>query len=79
MTEEEKLVNEFFEGFRIEEIEAKYYTCLIEQNRVRREFNYTYQALNTTNTTLKDELFPEWELSVLNVTSIVSDEFTDSW
>ena len=42
LTEEEKLVNEFFEGFRIEEIEAKYYTCLIEQNRVRREFNYTF-------------------------------------
>ena len=46
---------------------------------MRREFNYTFQALNTTNTTLRDELFPEWELSVLNVTSIVSDEFTDSW
>ena len=34
--ETELLVNEFLKGFRIEDINPKFFTCLLEQNRLRQ-------------------------------------------
>ena len=34
--ETELLWNEFLKGFRIETINPKFYTCLLEQNRMRK-------------------------------------------
>ena len=44
LNENELYINEFFKGFRIEEINNRFYTCLWEQSRSRREFNYTINA-----------------------------------
>ena len=44
LSEDELYVNEFLKGFRMEDINSRFYNCLWEQNRIRRQFNYTLQA-----------------------------------
>ena len=44
LNENELLLNEFLKGFRIEEINNRFYTCLWEQSRFRRDANYTKNA-----------------------------------
>ena len=54
----ELYINEFFKGFRMEEINSRSYTCLWEQRRMRSEFNYTLIAFDEEDEELKEEMFP---------------------
>ena len=75
----ELYVNEFLKGFRMEEINNRFYTCLWEQSRLRREFNYTLNAFQEPDEALRDEMFPDASYYVFNVTELVSDEVSLTW
>lgn len=63
----------------MEDINSRFYTCLWEQRRMRRAFNYTKIAFGEEDEVKKEEMFPERRDYVFNITEIVSDELSLAW
>ena len=63
----------------MEEVNNRFYTCLWEQSRIRTQFNYTVIAFQEEDQAVKDELFPDWQSQVFNITELISDELSLTW
>lgn len=79
LSQEELYINEFLKGFRMQDINSRFYNCLWEQNRIRREFNYTLHAFREPDEEKRAEMFPDWKSEVFNITELVSDELSLTW
>ena len=73
------MANAFLDGFKMEDINPMFYTCLWEQFTVRRALNYTKEAFSEPENETRDQMLPNWRFYLFNITETVSNEGALAW
>ena len=75
----EKILNKFMTGFRIEDISTRYYGCLWEQHKFGINLNKTHTAFQEEDPAKVKKMFPLKRDKLFNVTNLISDDLAGVW